>query len=286
MKKAVSKARGYLLASQTPEGAWPYVPGRSAAPEPTCYAAMALSGAAPAACERAAAWLSAWSEASTESSPDEPRWAAPLAILALLGMDCGAAARDKLASRLLSAAPTKQISNSSIVELDGSLLGWSWVSGTFSWVEPTSYALLALKAAGHRDHPRVKEGERLLLDRACEDGGWNYGNRKVLGAALPSMAPTTALAALALQGSPSAGPAVARALECLDRVLRDQRSTLSLALAILCFDAFGRPYDHLVPALLGRQDAGGAWRGQVHLTALAVMALQARMAGSNAFKLQ
>ena len=38
---------------------------------------------------------------------------------------------------------------------DGSLQAWSWVDGTFSWVEPTAWCLLLLKkwrlqAAGRR----------------------------------------------------------------------------------------------------------------------------------------
>ena len=40
----------------------------------------------------------------------------------------------------------------------------------------------------------------MLLDRRCRDGGWNYGNRRVLGADLPSYPETTALALMALDG--------------------------------------------------------------------------------------
>jgi uncharacterized protein (DUF362 family) len=94
--------------------------------------------------------------------------------------------------------PPKQI------VLDGSLRGWPRISDTFSWVENTSYALAALKACGRRDHPRVAEAERLLLDRVCQDGGWNCGNNVVCGAHLMGFVPTTALAALALQGLPEA----------------------------------------------------------------------------------
>ena len=42
--------------------------------------------------------------------------------------------------------------------------------------------------------------ERMLLDRRCRDGGWNFGNRRVLGADLPSYPETTALALMALNG--------------------------------------------------------------------------------------
>jgi hypothetical protein len=47
----------------------------------------------------------------------------------------------------------------------------------------------------------------MILDRRCADGGWNYGNRKVLGVDLPSYPETTALALIGLAGrSDLAGP--------------------------------------------------------------------------------
>ena len=33
-------------------------------------------------------------------------------------------------------------------DMDTELKGWPWSAGTFSWVEPTAYALLALKKLG------------------------------------------------------------------------------------------------------------------------------------------
>jgi hypothetical protein len=46
-------------------------------------------------------------------------------------------------------------------------------------------------------------GEKMILERRCSDGGWNYGNRKVLGTDLPSYPETTALALLGLSGNPA-----------------------------------------------------------------------------------
>ena len=169
--------------------------------------------------------------------------------------------------------------------LNGSLQGWPWVSGTFSWVEPTCYAMLALKLAGHGGDLRVAEAERLLLDRICEDGGWNYGNRLVYDAALPGYLTTTALAAVALQDSTAARPTVERGLAFLDKGLQAHKSALSLSLAILCFQVFSKPVAPLVEALQSRQAGDGSWRQQVHLTALASLALQAANGGVNAFAL-
>src|SRR5207248_10011981 len=56
------------------------------------------------------------------------------------------------------------------VKLDARLRGWSWTAGTTGFVEPTAYALLALK----RLHPplsgaavadRIDEAERMIADR-------------------------------------------------------------------------------------------------------------------------
>jgi hypothetical protein len=77
--------------------------------------------------------------------------------------------------------------------MDPYVPGWSWTAGAFSWVEPTAYALLALKKlrAGlpaAQTEKRLQQGERLLYDRMCVDGGWNYGNAHVLGEAVPPFA--------------------------------------------------------------------------------------------------
>ena len=62
-------------------------------------------------------------------------------------------------------------------------MGWPWVDGTHSWLEPTAWAVLALGRAGRGEHPRVAEGRALIADRAIGSGGWNYGNPSVFGAA-------------------------------------------------------------------------------------------------------
>jgi hypothetical protein len=158
--------------------------------------------------------------------------------------------------------------------LNGELRGWPWVEGTFSWVEPTSYALLALKGTGDLAHPRIREAERLLLDRECSDGGWNYGNRKARDTDLTSMVPTTALAAMALQHATDSGPAIGRSLELLDHEVVRRPSSLSVALTILGFYIYRRSHDHLTKLLIARQEPDGSWRGQAHLTALSILALR------------
>ena len=37
-------------------------------------------------------------------------------------------------------------------DIDLKLVGWPWAEGNFSWAEPTAWACLALRRAGHGDH--------------------------------------------------------------------------------------------------------------------------------------
>jgi len=215
---------------------------------------------------------------------DEPHWSTSLLVITLTRLGCQLELQQKAARFLLrwSGEETSKITE---VTLDGTLHGWPWISGTFSWVEPTCYALLALKLVGQSQHPRVIEAERMLVDRACQDGGWNYGNRVIYGASLHGFLSSTALAALALQDVTAAREAINRGLAFLEREIKNHQSSLTLALTILCFHAFARPVADLVAALESRQESDGSWRQQIHQTALAVLALQAAAGGSNIFML-
>lgn len=282
-------AADFLLKAGSPNGGWPYRPGIQPSPEPTCLSLMALANhrEAGAAREAAIRWLESRQNsdgALTLIGDNQPHWSTSLLVIALMRLGSRSDLRDKAVTWLLAwkgerVAPAKEIT------LDGALQGWPWASGTFSWVEPTSYALLALKLAGHGRHPRVSEAEKMLLDRVCQDGGWNYGNPVVYGAAFQGFPSTTALAALALQDSAAARPTVERGLAFLERGMQSHQSALTLALAILCFQVFSKPTAVLVTALKLRQESDGSWRQQVHLTALAGLALQAADGGANVFAL-
>ena len=208
-----------------------------------------------------------------DRQPSAPPWTRALRLLTLSRLGVRAELRKQLADAVLNAQVQQIPNNKKINDVDGSLRGWSWVDGTFSWVEPTSYALLALKTSGVLVHPRVQEAERLLLDRVCPDGGWNYGNRLVRGAVLPSMSSPTALAALALQKTSGTDKLLARAMDFLAQDVKTNPSTLALALTVLCFHAFGRDTQYFRHRLTDRQMPDGSWRGQPHLTALAILAL-------------
>ena len=282
MLTELSKTFRFLLDARNADGGWPYYGGRHSAPEPTCYAAMALGsrfGPKHDACRAGAEWL----RSHTGRGTGEPVWTRSVALLAFSFLDVFPDYRSQLTRDLL-VMRGKPSPRTAINELDPTIPGWSWADGTFSWVEPTSYALLALKRSGMRAHERIRDGERLLLDRVCDDGGWNCGNRKMRGQALTSMTGPTALAALALQGAPAAAGRVQRACDVLEREAGRWMSSLAGALTILCFDVSQRATAELAARLAQRQSADGSWRGQVHLTGLSVLALSASFGGNNAFR--
>ena len=72
-------------------------------------------------------------------------------------------------------------------------------------------------------------------------------------------------------------------MDFLERDLKTNPSGLALALSTLCFESFRRDSRVLRERLAARQLADGSWRGQPHLTALAVLALRTE-GGENVFK--
>jgi hypothetical protein len=142
------------------------------------------------------------------------------------------------------------------IELDPALRGWPWVPDTSGWVEPTSWALMALRATRGllpADEVRhcLDDGEALLLDRSCVSGGWNYGNRTVLGDDLWAYPDTTAIALLGLASRGDHG-AVRSGLKALDAALAGPASRLSLALASLAIRTHGRDASGILARLLER----------------------------------
>jgi hypothetical protein len=118
---------------------------------------------------------------------------------------------------------------------DPTLVGWPWIEGTHSWLEPTALAVLALSREGLGDHPRVAEGLAVVRDRSLAHGGWNYGNRTVFNRELRPQPGPTGLALLALSASPSTvrPHCVDLALKYLHRALPEVRAMTYLGWAVL-----------------------------------------------------
>lgn len=291
----MNPALSHLLGRQRPDGGWAAANGGPSATEPTALAVMALNGAPEpdtiGSAERGLAWLREHQrrDGSWPVSGQVPMgsWMTALAALALAGSSTDRSLAVAGARWLLEreGRPVPWISRLffflfpkyDIIELDLELKGWPWFEDTFGWVEPTSYALLALKTLRRelpdpRAEARIAEGERLLLDRVCEGGGWNYGNSRVYHEELWPYPDTTAVALLALQDRPQL-PEVRSGLGALDRMLSKNHSLLATALGILCGRVFGRPVEALSRRIVDRLAADPPW---IDTRALALTGLALR----------
>jgi hypothetical protein len=276
--------RQTLLASGNAGGGWGYYAGKASRLEPTCWALLALaeSGSSPASLAPHAAFLTRCQQASGWLVED-PTWPVNIGFNALAAFAW--VARPELATdderrQLMSALVSSkgaQAPQSAEVGQDSSLQGWPWIDAMFSWVEPTSWGLLALKKArqmGVTDaaaQARVAEAERLLVDRCCRSGGWNFGNASVMHQDLRPYVPTTALALLAMQDRRDV-PAVMRSLTYLEARWSDEVSATTLSLTLLCLAAYGRPVVD-VEARLSAHTAQALSFGNVHGVAMMLFAL-------------
>jgi hypothetical protein len=256
-----------LLAARNADGGWPYAPGKRSRLEPTCWALLAAVDSRPAG---AATLLARWpvDGARLIDGPQLPPNNVFNALAAILLRHDGADG-ERLARPIVEAlVASKGIATgpSNIVIQDNGLQAWGWIDATTSWLEPTAWCVLLLKQLRRRGGAdaavteRIDTGDRMLLDRACRDGGWNYGNSIVYGKELWPYALTTALALIALQDRRD-HPVVRQAVFRLERDAHQEASAAALALAILCRRVYGLPVDRLeerlVNVLANDESSGG-----------------------------
>ncbi len=144
---------------------------------------------------------------------------------------------------------------------DTAILGWPWVSGAHSWVEPTGLAITALRTAGMSDHPRVREGIRLLLDRQLPSGGWNYGNTLVFNHEQWPCPECTGVVLQALVGLVPRAQ-IQRSLDYLSNHIGQLRTPLSLGWSLLgvsSWDDYPREADGWVKTTLEREARYGGY---------------------------
>ncbi len=179
---------------QQPDGGWSYRLGAPSCAEPTALAALALISSTLDAADRAAVDRAA-DALERLQRPDgsvgvsatilTPGWATPYALLVWTALNVHDGPR-AAATRWLLGLKGRTIdprdNPGHVAGHDTMLVGWPWVVDTHSWLEPTALAVLALGRVGQSAHPRVREGLRLIRDRAVPSGGWNYGNKAVFGA--------------------------------------------------------------------------------------------------------
>lgn len=236
--------------------AWGYRKGSRPCVEPTALAALALLSArqekmsreANSAAQAAGDWLAAAQKPDgslgvSEAVP-EPGWGSPYGLLVWGALRSHEPQRKLCVSWLLKQAGEtmpKEEGPNPVLGHDPTLVGWPWVDGTHSWVEPTALAVLALRREGLADHPRVQEGLRVIRDRAIVTGGWNCGNKATYGRILRPQPAPTGLALLALAHSGPCGEIADRAIDYLLETLPGVRAAESLAWGILGLRAWGRP---------------------------------------------
>ena len=238
-----------LLASAGEEGGWGYRPNSPIYAESTALACLALQAHGIDA-DRWRQGLAALARLQrtdgsvpVSAQVTRPCWATGLAVLAWTPTrpEPPNAYEEHIARAvewLLGISGRPLASGQDLLGHDVTLLGWPWVEGTHSWVEPTAYAILALRATGKAEHPRVREGIRLLHDRAFKEGGWNYGNTLVMGRTLRPFPATTGIALAALAGESHSSP-VDAAIAYLTRELPRIRSPLSLAWGVIGLASWG-----------------------------------------------
>lgn len=267
------------LAALTPGG---YHPGAPPAAEPTAWAVLALLNAGRLeAAERGCQWLaelqSRDGSVGVNRSQASPAWPTGLAVLAWVRFDtatgesrhadrAGRALEWALAARGRTAERKPQIGH------DTTLTGWSWATKTHSWLEPTAIFVRALCEAGMADHPRTREGIRLIVDRLLPTGGANYGNTRVLQQWLLPHVQPTGLAMWALAGLGVADDRIPLSLNYLTAQLDQPLAVASLAYACLGLAEHGACPSTARPALA--ESAGKqATRESTYKLALVTLAL-------------
>ncbi len=279
-------------------GGWGYYTGKSSRIEPTCWALLALgSGWTSAASEWDAVarphmeFLQARQGAEGLLIETEPALASfgTNGLAALVLTRYAAQVPRDTVTRLfgaLVASKGVRVENADPVQ-DNTLQGWPWVRDTFSWAEPTSWCLLALKraSADNRGDPsaaRIAEAERLMIDRTCRTGGWNYGNASALGQELRAYVPTTALGLLAMQDRRD-DPAIQRSLAFFDEAHSREQTASALALASLALRVYGRATDDVDERLVAAV-ATSERLGNLQAMAMAVYALTSGRHDVEAFR--
>ena len=232
-----------LLHAVNDAGAWGYRSDSTGAAEPTALAALALTAnnCASEHVSAALGWLAGLQREDgavpISSEAEAPYWPTSFALIAWLRCatqdnEIYGVQTNKALAWLLEARGQKVPPDPNIHDHDTTLVGWSWVAGTHSWIEPTAQALLALRAAGQAQHARTREGVALILDRALPGGGWNYGNRRVLEHVLRPFPATTGVALAALAGERREAR-IDAAIDCLTEELQRVRAPLSLAWGLI-----------------------------------------------------
>jgi hypothetical protein len=245
IQAALARGVGYLRTAQLGDGSWPFTPA-----------------------EKSGCWVTSLSCWTMRDFAD--------VVGAGLRWICDDWPSDTTLWRRLLAKFSTQ---TPVHAINNSYRGWSWTPGTSSWVEPTSFALIALDQVSHHQLPaeakqRRALAEALLYDRMCPEGGWNCGNSRVYGVAADPLVVPTAWALIALRQHRTRRENV-MGLEWLERSAVHIQSAGSLALAKICLETYGRDWPADAPVLPDLYERNG-FLESVQVTSWTLLALSPR----------
>jgi hypothetical protein len=291
----LDEAASLLLTAQNPDGGWGAVAGRRSNTEVTALAVLALQSlgkhtGASASLQKAMHWLierqnpdASW---PINESAKGPSWATAIAIIALSGapeyraqvVKAGQWALEQEGGKpgILAQFINFVTRQKKVVRLNQDLIGWPWTTGNFSWVEPTSYFMIAVKKLkAHLPasplQQRVEQAELMIYDRMCDGGGWNTGNAEVYNEKAWPYPDTTALALIATQEYRQRQENQL-SLGALGEMIKSVDSGLALSWAMICFSLYEQESGWL-KNLLEQRFAKTKFLGEAKPLALAILAL-------------
>jgi hypothetical protein len=308
LTQAYEKVRAYIR-NEGKDGLWPYFHGHEPSAEATAWNGIALrddqeiSKQVVGALIRTANQDGGWStDCGWSNAPEHGRsdWTSAPALLALRILSQNSDESDQAIRRgLVHLFDSRTEFYGSLARLLlfaikggdglGYARGWPWSPDCYHWIEPTSYALLALKLPGRPQKALYEEiityANKFIVAQECKGGGWNHGSSYCMNVFLPPYIVTTAEALLAVQDMPNT-QAVQAGLAFLQRTEPSECSAMEHAWAILALDAFGKDTRILLGSLAASQHANGSFGVNNYVTALCAIALDTAISKKNPLRYQ
>jgi hypothetical protein len=232
--------------------AWGEQSGAPPRVEPTALACLGLLASGDSGLSRdagdavlqAASWLESVQlqdgALGLSSLLPTPNWTTPYGILVWAAVPRCSGAAERAGRWLLRQEGAAFEDHMKMFGHDPSIVGWTWVAGEHSWLEPTALAVMALRRLGQVTDRHIRDGLRLIRDRAIPTGGWNYGNNVVFDRVLAPETTSTGLALMALAGEDKPTDIVDRSIKYLEATLPGIRTARSLCWGLLGLRAWGR----------------------------------------------
>lgn len=287
MAKKISEL---LLDYQNRDGSWGYFPGTPGFIEPTVYAVLSLYPEDKERALKGFSWLLARQQKEGYFYHIDPKvtWPTFLVYFLMNALGKGDLPRAEAAFKWIIAhkgrgAPFSQ----DVGRQDLYAAGWPWYDDTTAWIEPTAYALLALKKRrkkGSAAAQRIKQAEQFILSRTCRGGGWNVGNAKLFDVHLDPYPTNTGFALLALQDHPDSS-IVLESLYRFEDFLHTTESLFLLALGVIVMNCFAEDSKAFSERLQHYREEPGAELSHVPTCALLLTASSAAVDNNNPFLL-